>query len=61
MSRLTEIRKAIEELAPEERENFATDLTDMILLRNVSGLRLLKSEDVKSSLEKWFLLTANRY
>ena len=37
MSRLTEIQKAIEELALEERRNFATGSMDLTLLRNENG------------------------
>jgi hypothetical protein len=56
MSRLTEIQKAIEELALEERRNFATGSMDLTLLRNENGPWSLKSGYVKSSREKWLPL-----
>ena len=37
MSRLAEIQKAIEELAPEEKRSFATGSIDTTLLSNVNG------------------------
>jgi hypothetical protein len=52
MSMLTEIQKAIEELAPEERRSFANGSMDLTLLRDENGPRSLKSGYVKSSREK---------
>ena len=60
MSRLTEIQKAIQKLAPEEKDELRDWLMDLTLLRNENGPRLLKSGYVKSSREKWFLLMASK-
>jgi hypothetical protein len=61
MSRLTEIQKAIEELAfPRKKRSFANGSMDMTLLWNVNGPRSPKSGYAKSNREKWLLLMARR-
>jgi hypothetical protein len=41
---LTEIQKAIEELAPKKKRNFASGSTNMILNWKGSGLRLPRND-----------------
>ena len=52
MSSLIEIQKAIEELAPEEREELRNWLDGYDSAVEPEWVRSLKNEDAKSSLEK---------
>jgi hypothetical protein len=60
MSRLTEIQKAIEELAPEEKEELRDWLDGFDTATERECPRSLKSGYVKSSREKWLLLMASK-
>jgi hypothetical protein len=60
MSRLTEIQKAIEELAPEEKEELRDWLDGFDTATEREWAAVAQERYVKSSREKWLLLMASK-